>query len=71
MNYLFKKFASDKEISKMNAAVLRYIQLDSLPPMQYADDLDAKSCKIADAYNDSTLNDIFIEGVDFSICNSL
>lgn len=39
--------------------------------MQYADELHAKSCKAADVYGTCTLNNVFNERVDFSICHSL
>lgn len=38
--------------------------------MQNIDDLYAKSCIVADVYDESTLNNIFIEGVDLSIRHS-
>lgn len=39
--------------------------------MQYADCLYAKSCRVADRYDESTVNDIFMEEVEYSICYSL
>lgn len=42
-----------------------------MTPQQYANDLIAKLCKVADVYDESTLNDVFIEGVDASIQQSL
>lgn len=42
-----------------------------MSPMPYADDLYAKFCKLTDVYNKSTLNKIFIVGVDLSICQRL
>lgn len=38
---------------------------------QYADDLVAKSCKVADVYDDWKLKNVFIEGVDACIRHSL
>lgn len=42
-----------------------------MTPQQYADDLIATSWKVADLYDISTLNDVFIEIVDASIWHSL
>lgn len=42
-----------------------------MTPMQYADYLNEYSCKVTDVYDKATLNDIFIEGVDPSIFQSL
>lgn len=38
---------------------------------QYADDLVPKSCKVADMFDELTLNDVIIKGVDPSIGRSL
>lgn len=42
-----------------------------MTPMHYADALYAKSCKVADIYDELTLNDIFIKSFDSSLCHSL
>lgn len=47
-NYLLKKFANSQAIPKMDYVILRYTQLANLTPMQYANDLDVKSGKVAD-----------------------
>lgn len=39
--------------------------------MQYADDLYAKSCKVKDADDESTLNKTFIKEVDPSVSHIL
>lgn len=39
--------------------------------MQHADDLFDKSWEVADVYHGNTLKDIFSEGVDLYIYNSL
>lgn len=36
-------------------------------PQQYADDLVAKSCKVAYIYDEGTMNDVYIEDVNASI----
>lgn len=64
VNYLVMKSASDQARAKMDFANLRYTQQNSMSPMQYAEDLCAKSCKLADVYDESTRNDIFIKSVD-------
>lgn len=55
----------------MGSTILRYTQPASMTPMQFADDLYAKSCKVANTYEEATLNDVFIEGVGSFICHSL
>lgn len=55
----------------MDSAILRYKQPANMTSMQYAEDLNAKSWKVTDVYDESMLNDIFIEEVDPSICHSL
>lgn len=47
------------------------IQPSNMTLKQYTDDLFAESCKVADVYDDSTLKDVFIKGVDPSIKHSL
>lgn len=69
-NYLLKNFATHQTVAKMNSTILRHTQPSSMSQTQNAVDLYVKSCKAADVYDGSTLNDIFIEGVDFSICHS-
>lgn len=39
--------------------------------MQNADDLYVKSCEFADVYDESILNENFIESVTLSICQIL
>lgn len=48
----------------MDSAILRYTQPTGMILMQYSGNLYAKSCKGADLNDESTLIDIFIEGVD-------
>lgn len=66
VNYLFKKYATDRATAKNDAAILRYAPSPKLSPQQYVDKLIAKSCKVADIYDEGTLNDVLIEGVDAS-----
>lgn len=39
--------------------------------LQYGDDLVPRSCKFANVYDEETLIDVFVEGVDKSICHCL
>lgn len=71
INYLSKKFLNDETVRKMNTTILRYTQPTSMTPMQDADVLYANSCKVPDAYDESTLNVIFFEGVHTYTCLSL
>lgn len=66
---MLRKIATDQEIAKINSAVLRYTKPTNMTTRQYPEDLHAKPCKVADVYDESTLNDIFIKGVDFTICH--
>lgn len=60
VNYYLKKNATDQAIAKREAAVLRYMQPSIMTLQQYADDLVAKSCRVADVYHEGTLNNIHI-----------
>lgn len=70
-NYILKKFVDDQTLTKMGAPIHRFTQRVNMTPMQYTDCMYAESCKVADVYEEATLNDNFIEGADFSICHSL
>lgn len=69
--YLFEKFANDQDIAEKDYAILLYVLPANMTPVQYADDLYSKFCKVADVYGESTLNDIFIKELNLSICHSL
>lgn len=71
VKYYFMKFTKDDTIAEMNSKFLRYTQLAHMTSIQYAGALFAKSRNVADVYDVSALNDIFIEGVVPSICYSL
>lgn len=47
VNYLLKKFATGAEIAEYDATILRYMHPASMTHQQFADDLIAKSCKVA------------------------
>lgn len=70
-NLLLKKFANDQAIAEMDSEMLHCIQPAHMTSLQNAYDLYAKCCKVADVYGESTLNEIFSEGTDPSICHSL
>lgn len=70
-NFVLKKYASDSRIAMKNVANLRYIQLSSMTPQQYTEELVAISSKVSDMSDESTFNDVFIEGVDASIRNNI
>lgn len=55
----------------MKFTILLYNQAPSMTLMQYAGHLYKKVSKVEDVSDQFTLNDIFIEGGDFSICHSL
>lgn len=55
----------------MDFKVFCYIQPAHMTTMQHSNDLYARTCKVAVVYYDSTPKNIFIKGVDPSICRSL
>lgn len=65
------KFESKETIAKMGSKILWYIQSTHMTSMQYSDGLYAKSCKVADVYDNYTSNDISVEGFDPSIWHSI
>lgn len=70
-NYHLKKFANNHAIDRMDSRISRYIQTAQMTPVRYVDDLYELSCKVAVVYKESNPNEIFIEGIDPSICHSL
>lgn len=71
VHYLLKIFAIYLIIVEIDPANLCYTQPPNITFMQYAADLYAKLSKVADIYEDPALNDIFIVGVDYSVCRGL
>lgn len=45
---------------------MRYSQPSNMTPQKYIDDWIAKPCKVADVYDEGTLNNVFIGGDDES-----
>lgn len=68
---IVKNLATDQAIAENDAAILRNVQRPNTAPQQNADDLIDKFCKVADANDVSTHNNVLIEGVDMSISHSL
>lgn len=71
VSYLLTKYDEDKSLAGYDAAILVYLQPAKITHQQHTDGLFAKGCTVADVYVDKTQEDIFIEGVDASICHSL
>lgn len=71
VNHLLKRYANDQGIAETDAAISRYSQPAIMTPLQYREDLFAKAIRVGDVYGDAVLNDIFIEGIDASIRQSL
>lgn len=71
INYLLKKFANNEVKAEMDSKILRYSEQAYMTFMRYADDLHGKSCKVANVFDESTLNYIFIESVNPSVFQSL
>lgn len=71
MNYLFKKYSTARAIAENYAAILRYVHTSDMTPHEYTADLFANSCKVADVYDETTLNGVFKKGADATIRYSL
>lgn len=71
VNRLLRKYATNQAIAENGAAILRYVQLSYVNPQHYANELIVKSCKVAEVFDERTLNDMSIEIVDASIMHSL
>lgn len=67
VNYLLTKYATAQGIAKNDGGIFCYAQSSGLTPHKYTNDLVAKFCKVADFYDGSALNDVFIEDVNVSI----
>lgn len=66
-NYLFEKFARNQTIAEYDTSILRYVKPLSMSTQNCAEDIIAKLCKEAEAYDESTRNDVYIKVVDSSI----
>lgn len=52
VNYLLKKFATEQAIPEFDAAIIWYMQPADMSSQQYADNLVAKLCEVADVYDE-------------------
>lgn len=66
MDYLHKSFAVDQAVAKYDASNVWYKQPPRMILQQYADAAIAKSSKVPDAYDESTIIDVFVKGLDSS-----
>lgn len=71
VNYFLKKYVTDQAIVEYDVAIFRYMQPAHMTLQQYAEDLVAKSYKVADVCDEGTLEDVFIESGDASILHSI
>lgn len=71
VNYFLMSDAADQPIAEYDAAVLCNMLPANMTTQQYADNLVAKSCMVADVYDGEALKEEFIEGVEESIRHSL
>lgn len=69
VNCLLMKLANYEAIAELDSKIYCHMRPAHMTAMQYANDPYAKSCKIVYVYEESTLNEIFIEGVDPTICH--
>lgn len=67
---LWEKFPVDQTIAENDTAIPRDVQPSNVTPHQYVDDPVAKSSKTVDVFDENSLIDVFIEGVDVSIWNN-
>lgn len=48
---MLESFATNQAIAEFDVTVLRYMKPSNTTPLQFADDLVAKSCKVADVHD--------------------
>lgn len=63
-----KIILTDQATTEKDSKILRYIEQT---PMNYFNDIYAKSYKVADVYDKSTTKDVFIAAADPFICRSV
>lgn len=71
VNFLLEKYKTDQATAESNELIMRYAPLVNKAPQQCADDFIAKACKIADLYDESTVNVVFIGCFDASVGQNL
>lgn len=64
INYFLKEIAEKQAIAGYDAWILEYMQQSSMTLQQNADDIIAKSCRVANVYDECKQNNVFIEDVD-------
>lgn len=67
VNILLKKYATGKHITETTPDISHVAQPSRMKPFQYAEEVVAKTLQCEDVYEECTLNEIFIEGLDTSI----
>lgn len=67
VNYLSKTSVTDQAVAEYDAWFIPYIQPLRITSQRYVNHAIAKSCKCGRWYDESTLNDVYIESVDPSI----
>lgn len=70
VKFLLKKYAANQAIAENDAGILSYVQAPNTTAQQNADNLITVLCKVADVYDEDTLNDVSTEVVDGSIKHS-
>lgn len=71
LNYLSKKYATDQVITKYDTAIQCNVQPSSIKPHLDLDDLFDNYCMVANVYDEGTLNEVLVEGVDPSFRHTL
>lgn len=71
VNYLLNKYATDQANTEYDATILRYVQPTSIADHKYVGDPMAKPCKVADPYDEGTLNGVLLKRVDRSVRHSM
>lgn len=71
VHHLLNECMSDQAIVEIDTALPHYVHPSNTTPNEYADALVPTSFKVADGYDESTVNDVIIEGFDASIRNRL
>lgn len=56
----------NQTISQFEVEILLYIKISNMTPQRCPDSLVAKFWRVADVYEEGTLKDVFVEGVDAS-----
>lgn len=71
VHHYLTKLATGQSIAKVDAVIIHSMQLWHITPLQCVNGLAAKSCKVADVYDDATLNEVFLYEIDVSTRQSM